>query len=105
MRQLFLVASLLWLAAGTPPVQRVCQEGDDCSACTVERSVAGNCTDADQKAAFYYCNPRTKKINVESASFLECQNGTWKQAECPMSERHFSLATLNCTDPSKQKKI
>uniref|UniRef100_A0A8R1I5H8 EB domain-containing protein n=1 Tax=Caenorhabditis japonica TaxID=281687 RepID=A0A8R1I5H8_CAEJA len=83
-----------------------CQVHDVCSNCSLKAELSTKCErnpDDVEKEAFLFCNPRTKKIDIEHSSYLTCTNGTWKQEICSEDGRvYFRLATRECTDPAMQ---
>ncbi|ULT97722.1 hypothetical protein L3Y34_005506 [Caenorhabditis briggsae] len=82
-----------------------CQLNELCSNCSLKAELSTKCEKNPEieKEAFLFCNPRTKKIDIEHSSYLTCTNGTWKQEICSEDGRvHFSLATRDCVDPAMQ---
>ncbi|EYB89374.1 hypothetical protein Y032_0232g3024 [Ancylostoma ceylanicum] len=80
---------------------RWCSLDDACDTCTIRTPLGAKCDGENGKFLFQFCNPRTKKIDVESSSYLICSEGTYRQRQCSDDGRtHFSATTLECVDPA-----
>ncbi|KAL6740242.1 hypothetical protein Aduo_013616 [Ancylostoma duodenale] len=85
---------------GSPPL-RWCSLDDACDSCTIRTPLSAKCDGEQGKFLFQFCNPRTKKIDVESSSYLTCSEGVYRQRKCSDDGRtHFSATTLECVDPA-----
>ncbi|CAB3406929.1 unnamed protein product [Caenorhabditis bovis] len=82
---------------------RPCQINDVCAECSLTSELSTKCIETDEKMPFLFCNPRTKKIDIEHSSYLACANGTWRQEICSEDGHvHFSTSTRQCIDPALQ---
>ncbi|WKY03565.1 hypothetical protein Q1695_004932 [Nippostrongylus brasiliensis] len=91
-----LIFSLVFASVTASPSFRWCSAGDNCDSCTIQSAIGAECSGADegQRTPF-------QVIDVDSASYLSCSNGTYRQTTCSDGDRtHFSAATLECVDPA-----
>ncbi|KAK6750060.1 hypothetical protein RB195_002199 [Necator americanus] len=93
------IGSIIAAVLGSPP-SRLCSLDDACDSCTIRAPLRAKCSGEDGKFPFQFCNPRTKKIDVDSSSYLLCSDGAFRQQQCSSDGKtHFSTTTLDCIDP------
>ncbi|VDO23267.1 unnamed protein product [Heligmosomoides polygyrus] len=102
---LLIVFSALALVAAGSPSSRWCAVGDRCDSCTIRAALGGRCnngTEKDEgKLLFQFCNPRTKRVDVDLSSYLNCVEGVYRNRMCSDTGRtHFSATALDCVDPA-----
>uniref|UniRef100_A0A158PKP8 Kunitz/Bovine pancreatic trypsin inhibitor domain protein n=1 Tax=Angiostrongylus costaricensis TaxID=334426 RepID=A0A158PKP8_ANGCS len=99
---LILILGTVTVFSAASPRNRWCSEEDRCDSCTIRQALGTKCAkDDDDKIPFLFCNPRTKRIDVDTSSYLMCSDGIYRQKLCSNeSLTHFSSSTLNCVDPA-----
>uniref|UniRef100_A0A158P937 Kunitz/Bovine pancreatic trypsin inhibitor domain protein n=1 Tax=Angiostrongylus cantonensis TaxID=6313 RepID=A0A158P937_ANGCA len=99
---LILILGAAIMLSTASPRNRWCSQEDRCDSCTIRQALGAKCAeDDDSKIPFLFCNPRTKRIDVDTSSYLMCSDGIYRQKLCSNeSATHFSPSKLNCVDPA-----
>ncbi|PAV74633.1 hypothetical protein WR25_25636 isoform D [Diploscapter pachys] len=91
----------LFTVVGVSAITPYCQIGDKCDECLIKAELSTKCSaENGEKELFMFCNPRSKKIDVDPSSYLYC-NMVWRQKSCSDDGRtHFSMLSKECIDPA-----